>query len=383
MTQSQSNAESELETQKTKRDRRRAPDSNSFATMAVDMEGRPPGEFSFRPDEPTTTLMRIDYGPHGAEIVGEVDLAGALAPSDYPITWINAEGLGDPAVILPLANALHMHPLALEDAVVEGQRCKHDPYAEHHFILVPMPYINEERVIFEQLGVFIYDDKVITLQGGHEGDCLTGLRRRIETGKGRVRSRGTDFLAYAILDKVVDAYAPIVRFFAQKLEDIEDLLMQGSTSVTLNRLNEIKGRVRELLRVVTPVRDTVRALVRAPDAPFSEDTRVYLRDCRDHAEELVSSLIALRDWTANLTDLSLAVANQKMTEQMGVLTIIATIFIPLTFVAGVYGMNFDREVSPYNMPELGMYYGYPAIWGVMLLMAVGMFLWFRHRGWFR
>lgn len=349
----------------------------------MDLVGRPPGEFAFREDEPETTLMRIDYGPQGASMTGAVDLEGALAPSDYPIKWINAEGLGDPDVLWPLAEALKMHPLALEDAVVEGHRCKHDPYAEHHFILVPMPYLEGERVIFEELGLFIYDDKIVTLQGGHQGDCLTGLRRRIATGKGRVRQRGTDFLAYAILDKVVDAYAPIVRSFGERLEDIEDLLMEGSTSVTLNRLNEIKGRLRELLRVVTPIRDTVRALVRAPDAPFSEDTRVYLRDCRDHAEELVSSLTSLRDWTANLTELSLAVANQKMTEQMGVLTIIATIFIPLTFVTGIYGMNFDREASPYNMPELGMYLGYPAVLGVMVLMALGMFAWFRHRGWFR
>lgn len=301
------------------------------------------------------------------------DLAQTL--SDTTITWIDVHGLGDEAVLRDIAKLFNIHPLALEDVVHTPQRPKTEIYDQHIFFITRMAYLARAHdADVEQLSLFLGRNYILTFQATPTG-TLEPVRARIRSGKGPIRKLGADYVAYAIIDTVIDKYYPVLEDLGEELEDIEHLTMDDPTRKTLERIYHVKRELLDLRRAVWPQRDAVSTLIR-DDSPFVSDAvRIYLRDCYDHIIQLMDVIDTYREMSSNLMDIYLSTMSNRMNEVMKVLTIIATLFIPLTFIVGIYGMNFEY------MPELHWRYGYAAVWVVMIAVTLGMVQFFRRRGW--
>lgn len=295
--------------------------------------------------------------------------------SDTTITWVDVHGLKDEAVLRQLANFFSIHPLALEDVVHTPQRPKAEFYERHIFFITRMAYMERAHdAEVEQLSIFIGKNYILTFQNYTTG-TLEPVRTRIRSGKGPIRKTGADYVAYAIVDTVIDKYYPILEDLGEELEAIEHQTIASPTQKTLERIYHVKRELLELRRAVWPQRDAVSSLMR-DESPFISDTvRIYLRDCYDHIIQLMDVVDTYREVSSNLMDIYLSTLSNKTNEVMKVLTIMASIFIPLTFIVGIYGMNFEY------MPELTWKWGYPAVWVVMIVLSVGMLINFRRRGW--
>lgn len=325
------------------------------------------------------------YGPDGVlerklSTVKELDEITAIRAS-HPVTWINVDGLGNAEIVARLGEIFGLHPLALEDVLNTHQRPKVEHYGDHLFIVARM-IERGEQFETDQLGMFLGKDFVVMFQHLH-GDCFDPLRQRIRTGRGIIRTAGPDYLAYSVLDGVVDSYFPILEAFGEEIEALEDAVMLRPDRSIISRAHDVKSKLLVMRRAIWPLRDALHVLVRDPTPLVSEDTRVYLRDCSDHTFQLIDLLETYRELASDLLELYHSSLSNRMNEVMQVLTVIATIFIPLTFIVGIYGMNFDTKVSPWNMPELEWYWGYPAVWAVMIGVAGGLLLFFKRKGWLR
>jgi magnesium transporter len=344
--------------------------------------GAAPGTLLVDPQGKPTEVSLLCFGPDQFEEhqLGDIEtLAGLLG--HHPLTWVDIDGLGDEDRLARLGQVLGLHPLALEDAVGSNQRPKVELYGEHCFMVVHMASI-AERVDMEQLSIFFRPGLVVTLQNGHPGDSLEPVRKRLRQGRGRIRMAGADFLAYSLVDAVVDAYFPVLEEFGERLEVLEREVVEGSVGRSAaQRIYAAKHDLLTLRRGIWPLRDAIGALLREDSPQLGQETRLYLRDCHDHAVQLMDIVDTYREVASNLMDIHLSSMSHRMNEVMKVLTVIATIFIPLTFIAGVYGMNFDTTRSPWNMPELEWRFGYPWALGLMLLTAVGLVLYFKRQGW--
>ncbi len=345
--------------------------------------GTPPGTLAVDASAHTTTIRVLAYGPDRIlerELEKPEELREIL--DQWPVTWIDVDGFGDGDKLAALAQTAGLHALAMEDAVTSYQRPKVEHYAEHEFIVLRMLSL-AERIQAEQLSLFVGTGFVLTLQGEHPGDSLGPVRDRIRGSRGRIRSLGPDYLAYALIDAVIDHYFPVVEAFGDRLEQLEGEVVSSLDQAAPARIHAARHDLLTVRRSVTPLRDAIASLYR-DESPFvSEETRVYLRDCHDHAIQIMEVAEAYREIAGSLLEIHHSAANHRMNEVMKVLTVIATLFIPLTFIAGIYGMNFDRARSPLNMPELDWYFGYPFALGLMAATAIGLLLFFRHRGWLR
>ncbi len=242
--------------------------------------------------------------------------------------------------------------------------------------------VSREALETEQISVFLGEGYVLTVQE-RPGDCFDGIRERIRQGRPRIRNRGCDYLAYAIMDAIVDSFFPLLEIAGSRLDELELLILREPQKEHITGLYDLKRSLISLRRYLVPLRELITVLVREDLVFFSDQTRVYLRDCYDHARQAVDLVESYRDVAGGLMDLYLSLMSQRMNEVMKVLTIIATLFIPLSFIAGLYGMNFDPGVSRWNMPELGWPFGYAFAWGLMLSVAGGMLVYFWRKGWFR
>jgi magnesium transporter len=259
------------------------------------------------------------------------------------------------------------------------QRPKVDDYREQLYVACRMPgpiHGFETR----QISLILADGVLITFEE-HEGPSLEAVRRRIREGSGHIRGSGVDYLAYALVDAIVDAFFPVLENFERRLVALEDEVMHLPDRETITHVYEAKREILALRRVVWPLRDVAMALMRDHTSLITDVTRVYLRDCYDHAAELAETLQNYHDAASGLLEVCLSLASHRLNEVMKVLTLIATIFIPLTFIAGIYGMNFDRTASSWNMPELGWYLGYPLCLALMAGIAVALLVYFRRLGW--
>ncbi len=297
----------------------------------------------------------------------------------HTVTWIDVQGLGDVNVVRRLGEVFHLHRLALEDVLNHHQRAKVEPYGEHVFIIARM-LTTTGRMEFEQLAMFLGERFVITFQQ-KIGDCFDPLRERLRRGHGLSRKCGADYLAYLLLDAVVDSYFPLLERFGEEIQDLEEAIISATDTALISRIHDVRRKLVALRRAVWPLRDALHTLVRDPIPMVHADTRVYLRDCADHTFQIMDLVDTYRDLSSDLMALYHSSLSNRMNEVMQVLTVIATIFIPLTFIVGVYGMNFVNDDSPFAMPELSWRYGYPAVWGAMLLVAGGLLLFFRNKGW--
>ncbi|WP_437710564.1 magnesium/cobalt transporter CorA [Sorangium sp. So ce448] len=332
-------------------------------------------------------IFVIDYD---AEVVSEKEIQSVdgcipYLTDDRPsITWVDVRGLGHKGTFERLGEIFRVHPLALEDMVNVPQRPKADVYGgEHVLIIARMAQVNERCVLrTEQLAILVGKSFVLTVQEEADWDVMEAVRERIRTGRGSIRERGADYLAYALLDAVVDGFFPVLERLGEHIEDLEVEVIDAKRRMS-KPIHDLKRDLLTLRRAIWPQRDLVNALLREDNPIISKDTRLYLRDTYDHAVQLMDMVETYRELSSGLMDLHLSGISNKMNEIMKVLTIISTIFLPVTAIAGIYGMNFHHESSPYNMPELDWYYGYPLVWCLMLASVVGLLTYYRRKGWIR
>lgn len=369
--------------------------------------GARPGTFSVQMSSPKSRVTRFIYD---AEFIEEERLSGLdnLRPDtpDGMVTWIDVQGLGDAETLLRISELYKIHHLAIADVVNVPQRPKNEIYDEHQLIIVRMARIatsgkpefshrftmpppvtqgtaattvearNPERHFdVEQVAIIIGTNFVITFQEQY-GDILDPVRQRLRMASGKIRSLGPDYLAYALVDAIVDGYFPVIELLSETLEELEDEVLSHPSARHPEEIHRVKSLVLSLRRSLWPTRDMLGTVLREPTPYIQEQTRVYFRDILDHAIQLADVLDTQRETTSGLMNTYLSVMSNRTNEVMKVLTVITTIFIPLSFITGIYGMNFDY------MPELHSPFGYPAVWLVMLAVGFSLGYFFKRRGWF-
>jgi magnesium transporter len=294
--------------------------------------------------------------------------------------WLNVDDVSDGVLLNALAGEFGWHPLAVEDVASLHERPKTEEFGEYTYVVVYMPRRGEGSPL-EQLSILFGDNYVATIQGGAIGDCLDPVRKRLRDGRGKLRTKGAEYLAYALIDVVVDHYFPLLESMNDRLEKLEqEVLSEGATRV-ITEVPAIRSDLHLLWRTLAATREAITELISEERALVSDDIRFYLRDCVDHCAQLLDAVEACRELSSNLLELNQALVNNRTGETMRVLTLIATIFMPLSFIAGLYGMNFDRSASPWNMPELGWYAGYPMALGLMGCTVLGFLVFFWRAGW--
>lgn len=298
------------------------------------------------------------------------------------ITWINIDGLHDTDIIGRIGSHFDIHHLILEDIVNTSQRPRFEESDKYIFIVLKMLYFDEkeDETKAEQVSVILGSNCVISFQE-REGDVFNPIRERIRSNKGRIRKSRADYLAYVLLDAVVDNYFVILEKMGEKIEGMEDELVARPTPENLQTIQNLKRDMIFLRKSVWPLREIISGLQRSESGLIQDSTTVYMRDLYDHTIQVIDTIESLRDMVSGMLDIYMSSISNKMNEVMKVLTIIATIFIPITFVAGIYGMNFDPGVSKLNMPELSWPFGYIFAWGVMIMIAAVMVSYFKRKKW--
>ena len=341
--------------------------------------GAPPGTLVVDPEAQPPHIHVATYDDNAIEEYDGTDVASAVAlRGRRRVLWIDVSGLADLSVVEALGRAFGLHSLALEDVVNAHQRPKVEDFENTVFMVARM-LVPGRGVDTEQVSMFLGSDFLITFQE-RKGDCLQPVRDRMRRDHTRLRQEGPDYLAYALIDAVIDGYYPVLETYGEEIEQLEDEVLADPDPSQIDRLHQVKRDLLSLRRAVWPTREMVHAMERGDSTLIGDSTRIYLRDCYDHAIQLMDVVETYREIASGLLDVYLSSMSAKMNEVMKVLTIIATIFIPLSFVVGLYGMNFDTS-SPWNMPELHFRYGYPAVLLFMAVAAGGLLLWFKRRGW--
>ena len=352
--------------------------SSRRRSLAHIRPGTTPGTLP-APEPGATTPKRICVIAYTREAVTETEgktLEEALAAAGPGVHWINIDG-ADAPLLQRLGTHFKLHPLALEDVLTGPQRPKVERYTDHYFMILRMLRCTtpgQVDIDDEQVSVFFGRDWVITVQERPGGDVFDPVREAIRHGRGRVRDTGADYLAYLLLDAVVDALFPVLEAVSDRVETLESETL-GAAPSTLQALQHTRHNVLSLRRAIWPTREAIGVLQREDHPLISAETRVFLRDIHDHAVQALELVEAFREMLAGMMDVYLSVQSQRLNEVMKVLTVIATLFIPLTFIASIYGMNFD------HMPELHWRYGYVSALGLMGVTAIGMLYYFRRKGW--
>ncbi|MFO8133361.1 MAG: magnesium/cobalt transporter CorA [Thermoplasmatota archaeon] len=341
--------------------------------------GLPPGSLVYRGEKPAgpvkITLMDYDVS-HVEE--REIQRVEECFPfKDTPtITWVNVDGLHEVDIIEKIGRHFDIHPLALEDILHAGQRPKMEDFDDYLFIIFKMVYpdTREGHLKTEQVSLLLGPTGVISFQE-EEGDVFEPIRQRIRNAKGRIRRMGADYLAYALVDAVVDNYFLTLEKIGEAVEDIEEELIADPSPETLQLIHRLKRELIYLRKSVWPLREVIGGLERAETDLIDQKTGIYLRDVYDHTIQVIDTVETFRDMVSGMLDIYLSSVSNRMNEVMKVLTIIATIFIPLTFIAGIYGMNFA------HMPELDWRWSYPLVWLAMTAIAVAMLIYFHRKEW--
>jgi magnesium transporter len=292
------------------------------------------------------------------------------------VTWINVDGLHDTAMLEEIGQLFDLHPLVLEDILNTQQRPKSEDYEKHIFVVLKMlsfadesPYIRSEQVSLILGNGYVLSFQEVT------GDVFEPVRQRIRSRKGRICKMGPDYLLYALADAIVDHYFVVLERIEEKLELLEDAVFEDPTVSTLAEIQRLKVELLRFRKAIWPLREAVNGLLREENELITEKTEVFLRDVYDHTIQVIDTVEGFRDTVSGLLDVYLSSVSNRMNEVMKVLTIIATIFIPLTFIAGIYGMNFEY------MPELRIPWAYPLVWFAMVVVALLMITYFRRKNW--
>lgn len=348
--------------------RRRAPVGAPPGTLVPDVAAQP-------------TEIRLTVISQAAADVKEAarieDVAAALK-GGKPL-WVDVVGLADVEMLEELGALFSIDELAMEDIVNTHQRPKLDLYEAHALVVTHM-FADRSVASKEQFSILFDKHHVVTFQE-RQGDCLDPVRKRLSVATTQMRKRGPAYLTYALVDTVLDAYFPMLEEIGEVLEDLENKITGDPQPEHVARLHEVKRSLLVIKRALWPMRDMLASLTRGDLALVPREVEHFLRDTYDHAIQLIDIVETYRELASGLLDLYLSSVSTKMNEVMKVLTIVATIFIPLTFLAGIWGMNFDPSASPWNMPELAAYYGYPAALLTMLAVGIGLIVLFRWKKW--
>ncbi len=340
--------------------------------------GTAPGTLTFRGEQkverPSLSVIAYDSQHVVERAVQDVQEIQPLRNS-YQVVWVNLEGLHDTALLGRLGESFGLHPLLMEDVLNPEHRPKMELYGDHLFLVVKMLLWDDqnEDIRWEQVSLVLGRGWVLSFQEA-PGDVFEPVRNRIRTAGRRIRQMGADYLFYALLDAIVDHYFVVLERIGEKLEALESAVLSQPDQTTLRELQSLKSRLIRLRRIVWPLREALSALVRE-EGLIEARTHVFLRDVYDHAVQVMDTVESYLQSGASLLEIYLSTVSNRMNEVMKVLTIIATIFIPLTFIVGIYGMNFE------HMPELELVWAYPAVWLVMVIVAATMLYFFRRRGW--
>jgi magnesium transporter len=326
----------------------------------------------------------IDYteSEHQEKRVANVD--DCFPFKDSPsVTWINVDGIHEAAMVEQIGQHFDIHPLVLEDIVNTGHRPKMEEAAEYIFVVLKMLYYRGEDgdLTAEQVSVLLGKNWVITFQETGE-DVFDAVRERIKRTVPRIRFMNTDYLAYTLLDAVVDHYFTVLERIGDEIENLEDEISENPGIESLDTIRKLKRQLIFIRKAVWPLREVIGGLERTESELVNESTEPYIRDLYEHTIQVIDTVETYREMVSGLLDLYHTGVSNRMNEVMKVLTIFATIFIPLGFLAGVYGMNFSTAASPYNMPELGFRFGYLMFWGAVILIVGGLLWFFRRKKWF-
>jgi magnesium transporter len=363
----------------------RSPETSRLGYF-YDRPGTMPGQLHFSEDAPPAELVSIDYDRDNFSrtIIKDPEAINEYLKT-HTVSWIDVLGLGNNATWEALGSIFNLHQMLIEDVVNVPQRPKVEDYQDQLLIIATMVILNPERNGFnkEQVSLVLGKNYLLTVQEEPEQDCFHGVRKRIEFDRGIVRKQGADYLAYCLLDAIVDGFFPVLEYYGELIEELEDEVITRPTRSTLEKIYKIRRELLTIRRAIWPQRDAINSLIRDGSELISHDVHVYLRDCYDHTVQVMDMVETYRELATGLMDVYLSAVSNKMNEIMKLLTVVSAIFIPLTFIAGVYGMNFDRAKSPLNMPELGWYWGYPFCLTLMGITAGSLVFFFWKRGWFK
>ena len=343
--------------------------------------GKAPGELVFvgEKKQERSVFSLFLYDGMSIEEHKDISFEGAMdlyAKNNKSIRWFNIDGISDVEIIEKLGNLFSIHPLVLEDIVNTDQRPKVEFFDEYVFVVVKMlSWDDKQKTIgSEQVSFLLFDGSLVSFQE-MAGDVFEPVRNRLRLGKGRLRKRSIDFLLYALLDAIADQYFVVLEGLGERIEQIESEVLKNPDPEVVKKIYSMKNELIFLRKAVWPLRDCVNSLLRDESEFISEPSLMFFRDVYDHLIQVIDTVESYRDMVSGLLDIYLSNMSNKMNEVMKVLTIFASIFIPLTFVAGIYGMNFEV------MPELSWTYGYPMIWVIFIVVSVAMLSFFNRKKW--
>jgi len=338
--------------------------------------GERPGTLVVPKGSPPPRIRVMRYGRNGVEEFDDVAATEVRAlVSETGVTWIDVQGLGDPGPLLEIGRVFDLHPIELENACNVPQRAKSDVYGDHHLIVSRVPLdLLEGTMVPAQVSLVVGSGFVLSFQERYLG-LFDQVRARIRAGNQRISKGGAAYLAYALLDAAVDHYYPVVDEIVDRIDEIEDSIAGRLDSDLLNELHDLRRALAIVRRVGTPQQEALAALMREVSPVIGGDLKSFLRDTHDHMTQVLDRVESARETVLSLAEIYLSQVSFRTNEIMKVLTLMASIFIPLTFLAGIYGMNFE------SMPELSKPWAYPLVLTAMALVAVGMLWYFRKRGW--
>jgi magnesium transporter len=336
--------------------------------------GTAPGTIHVDPNAPKTAIRIMGFDTN--QLI-ERDLSNAKELSEYlgkwPTLWIDVTGLGSAEAIKDLGDVLGLHPLAMEDVVNVHQRSKVDEFKDYLFVVARM-IDDAETMQSEQISFFLKQGLLVTFQE-RPGDCWEPVRQRLRQNRGRLRTLQADYLLYALLDSIVDSFFPVMELLSDRSDQLEEQIAAGPHRTQIREIHNLRGQLLGLRKSLRPHREMVNELIRDENPLISNEARIFLRDCYDHIVQLTDLVDTYRDLTADLRDFYMSSINNNMNEVIKVLTVISTIFMPLSFVAGVYGMNFKY------MPELSWHFGYPFALSIMASISITLLVYFRRNRW--
>lgn len=346
---------------------------------SLEKTGLPPGTLVFtgerKLDKVSISVIDYDESRFEEKIIERAE--DSFCYKDTPtVSWVNVNGIHNVEIIESIGKHYGIHPLVLEDILNVDQRPKMEDYGSYLYLVLKMIRFDEnaKEIKIEQVSIIITEGCVISLQE-MEGDIFEAIRNRLRNNKGKIRKMGADYLAYSLMDAIVDEYFVTLEKLGEKIEDLQEVLISDPTGHTLQQIQHLKREMLFLRRSVWPLREMIGALERLESPIIHDELQIYLRDLYDHTIQVIDTVESLRDMLSGMLDIYLSGISNRMNEVMKVLTIIATIFIPLTFLAGVYGMNFE------NMPELGWAWAYPMLLIAMAAIGIIMVIYFKRRRW--
>ncbi|NOT23361.1 MAG: magnesium/cobalt transporter CorA [Nitrospiraceae bacterium] len=339
--------------------------------------GLPPGTLVHIGEKKTdkVTIRAFDYSGTRCDERQDLSLDDLVPPTDESVTWVDVGGVHKMEILESFGKQFQLHPLLLEDIANTDQRPKLDDYETCLFLVMKMLSVSDRQdIVVEQVSLVFGRNFVLSFQENGT-DVFTPVRDRLRAGKGRLRQSGADYLLYALVDAIVDQYFTVLEVLGEKIEALQDLVVSDPKPETLRQIHALKGQLLFLRRAVWPLREATNSLSRS-DSPFlREATRVFFRDVYDHVVQIVDTIETLREMVSASLDIYLSSISYRLNAVMKVLTIITTIFMPLTFIVGIYGMNFE------HMPELKWEWGYPLVLCVMVAIAIAMLGFFIRKRW--